>query len=74
MEIPVGEVAKLGQYGIVGVFIVMVGLCAWMAYLGWKMFAYTNDKLIEILKENTEANTLLQSTVRELKEIIQIKL
>jgi len=45
-----------------------------MAYLGWKMFAYTNDKFIEILKENTEANTLLQSTVRELKEIIQIKL
>lgn len=59
MESAVSSLVSLGQYGVIGVMIALIILCAGTIYALWKMacnhIQHTND----IFLKNTEALTKL---------------
>lgn len=65
--------SKLAEYGLTGVAIACILLCAFLAWIIYRQFQYQKDMvsyLGNIIDKNTAANTKLNDTVDRLCSII----
>lgn len=66
METVIDSLTTLGQYGLIGLYLALVGLCALLAWGFYKFASNHTEHSNEIFNRNTEALTKL-CTIIDLK-------
>ena len=67
MESGLSNFVELGQYGIIGVMLALILLCAITVYMLWKMACNHIEHSNEIFRENTEALGGLKEVIRDFR-------